>query len=180
MKIFRIRTMKIMKIKYWITTVLLLLLIAPATAMAQPGDRQERLEAIKIAYLTRELNLSPEEARQFWPLYDKYQDELRELRESTRLDMLEARMNFKDLSDQEVEAMLNTFLDSKQAEIDLTRKYVKDFQTVLPIKKVAKLFRAEHQFKRRLLEEMRNKPGGPGNPGGPPGRRGGGGPGGQW
>jgi hypothetical protein len=31
-----------------------------------------RIEALKIAYLTKKLNLSPEEAQRFWPVYNNY------------------------------------------------------------------------------------------------------------
>lgn len=135
--------------------LVLLGLILPG--MAQPGQggsRKDRVEAFKIAFLTRELELTPEEAKVFWPVYGVYQDERKALRKDAKLDRVEARLNFEEMSDKEVEEALNGFMDNKQAEIDLTRKYVAEFKKVLPIRKVAKLYHAETQFKSRLLKQM--------------------------
>src|SRR5258708_29601670 len=45
-----------------------------------------RIEALKIAYLTKKLNLSTDEAQKFWPIYNKYAEEIRQTR-------IEARAN---------------------------------------------------------------------------------------
>jgi hypothetical protein len=61
----------------------LVMLILTITALAQPkrnmrpGPGMQKLESMHIAYLTRELALTPEEAQQFWPVYNKYRNELR-------------------------------------------------------------------------------------------------------
>jgi hypothetical protein len=38
-----------------------------------------RIEALKIAYITKKLNLSPDEAQRFWPIYNNYANEMREV-----------------------------------------------------------------------------------------------------
>jgi len=43
-------------------------------AMAQKG---ERLEAMKIGFITERLNLSSDEAKVFWPVYNKFTDDLK-------------------------------------------------------------------------------------------------------
>ena len=49
--------------------------------IAQKGNGQA-LEAIKVAYITRELNLSPEEAQRFWPVYNNYTSEVKLARQT--------------------------------------------------------------------------------------------------
>src|SRR5690242_20753596 len=44
-----------------------------------PGDKQRKVETLKIAYLSQQLDLSREEAQQFWPVYNRYQEETRQL-----------------------------------------------------------------------------------------------------
>ena len=46
--------------------------------VAQNGNR---LEALKIAYITKRLDLSPEEAQKFWPIYNQYAEELKRARQ---------------------------------------------------------------------------------------------------
>jgi hypothetical protein len=48
----------------------------------QPNDNDDdqRIEVIKKAYVADELKLSPQEAEQFWPVYNNYQNEIRQAR----------------------------------------------------------------------------------------------------
>src|SRR5258708_33301992 len=53
----------------------------------QPGGSQQRqpgsvLEAMKAAFITKRLNLSPEEAQLFWPIYNQYATEIRQAQEA--------------------------------------------------------------------------------------------------
>ncbi len=64
--------------------MLLMMVCLTITALAQPerpkmrpGQGMQKLESMHIAYLTRELALTPEEAQQFWPIYNKYRKELK-------------------------------------------------------------------------------------------------------
>jgi hypothetical protein len=46
-----------------------------------PNDNDEqRVEVVKMAYMSRELNLSPQEAQNFWPVYNNYQNEIKQAR----------------------------------------------------------------------------------------------------
>ena len=59
-------------------------LLLSISSMAQRGpggpppseEKKERIEAMKIGFLTEQLNLTPDEAKVFWPVYDQYQGEL--------------------------------------------------------------------------------------------------------
>lgn len=42
-------------------------------------NNQQKLEALRIAFFTKQLNLSPQEAQKFWPVYNKYQHDLQDL-----------------------------------------------------------------------------------------------------
>lgn len=126
------------------------------------GDRQqekkENIEAMKIAFLTNKLDLTPEEAQIFWPVYNQYNDKLQELRKKRRLDEREAKKNFEDLSDKELEQAMDNDLAFRQKELDLQKEYNVKFKAVLPIKKVSKLYAAEEQFKRVLLDKLKDRP----------------------
>ncbi|MNE83802.1 hypothetical protein D3C80_1806490 [compost metagenome] len=66
-------------------------------------------------------------------------------------------MNADNLSDKEIEeAILNDFT-LKQRELEMERKYYDKFKKVLPMKKVAKFYMAEEQFKRELIKRLRNQ-----------------------
>jgi Spy/CpxP family protein refolding chaperone len=141
-----------------------MLLVSSVAVMAQPpkgqpggkGDQvkptKAEVEAQFVAYITSELELTPEEAKVFWPVHEQYRAELKKLHEERR-DIMKERKKGEELTDAQVEEMIQKHFALKEKELALEKKYHTEFKKVLPIKKVGKLYRAEHQFKRRMLGE---------------------------
>lgn len=129
--------------------------------MAQHGakgqERKENIESMKIAFITQKLDLTPAEAQQFWPVYNQYSDKTQELRKKRKQDHRETKQDFDLLSDKEVEQAVDNEIISRQRELDLQKEYHVKFKTVLPIKKVAKLYAAEDQFKIVLLDKLKDR-----------------------
>lgn len=121
------------------------------------GDKKEKLESMKIGYLTRELDLTPEEAQKFWPVYNEFSNKEHELRKAKRSKMKESGKSLDELSDKEVEALVDEEMVFRQKELDLQKEYHKQFKTILPPRKVAKLYRAEEKFKRELVKKIQEK-----------------------
>lgn len=137
--------------------------------IAQPGppeEKKEQIEAMKVAFITRKLELTPDEAKVFWPIYDQHQKEMETLRDNRRKEMRDARDSFDSMSEKDVEKLVDGEIAFRQAELDILKKYNPQFKKVLPMKKVAKLYRAEDDFKRELLQKIQEKRGS-----GPPPRR---------
>ena len=120
------------------------------------------MESMRIAFLTQKLDLSPEEAQKFWPVYNEFQKKREELRKKRREEIKNAKENFDSLSDKQVETIVDDEIAFKQKNLDLDKEYHSKFKSVLPVKKVAKLYHAEDMFAHRLLEEIseRGKEGG--------------------
>ena len=120
-------------------------------AMAQKG---ERLEAMKIGFITERLNLSSDEAKVFWPVYNKFTDDLKKLRQSTKGKISEEMADMPAMTDAEAEKVLNDMVNFKINEAELIKKYATEFKKILPVKKVVLLFKAENDFKRELLKKL--------------------------
>ena len=118
---------------------------------------QERVEAMKIGFLTDRLNLTAEEAKTFWPVYNMYSDELEKLRKGRRENIINARENFDEMSDSELEKTVDNEIIFRQNELEILKKYHPQFKKILPIKKVAKLYKSEEDFKRKLLEMIQER-----------------------
>ena len=131
------------------------------SAFAQKGEgrgqNKEQLEALKIAFITQELNLSSEEAQTFWPMYNEMEGQLKEVRKAKRENQRNARKNFDVMSEKEVEKSLEDELALAQQELDIKRSYVDKFKGILSVRKVAKLYAAEERFKQRLLKRFKEK-----------------------
>jgi hypothetical protein len=122
-----------------------------------PGEKREEIEAMKVGFLTRKLELNTEEAKTFWPVYNQYQSELDRIRENRRKDMKASREEFDSMSDKDFEKIVDGEIAFRQAELDVMKKYNSQFKQVLPMKKVAKLYRAEEDFKRELLQRIQER-----------------------
>lgn len=146
--------------KKWL---LILALISPTTTLlAQPGGpvaaaRQEQVKAAKIGFITRELNLTEEEAQKFWPVYNKFDNE----REAHRRKMMALRLETGSsgdvMTDKEAEAAVEQYLQLRQEEVDLEKRFYQSVKKVLPAEKVALLFQAEKRFQRELLRNLQQR-----------------------
>lgn len=123
-------------------------------AIAQ--DRSENVEAAKIAYITDKVDLSPEQAQKFWPVYNEFESKRRELMKSYRSGF---RRDLDELSEQEARERINQVLDIKEKELELEKEYASKYQKVLSSKQILQLYRAEREFTKLLLKRLESKRG---------------------
>lgn len=128
------------------------------TAIAQRAERlperaQEQIESFKIAFFTKNLQLTPEESQAFWPLFNQFEREREKLRDKYNL-----RGKKLDLmSDAEVEDFVMGQVQMAEDMAKLRRDYVERFKEILPIRKVAKLQQVDTEFKKELLKEIQRR-----------------------
>lgn len=120
-------------------------------------DKKEEIEAMKIGFLTKRLNLSPEEAKTFWPVYNMFANDLQALRKNRREEKRHAKDEFLNMSDKEVEKLVDGEIAFKQSELDIIKKYHAQFKQVLPMKKIAILYKSEEEFKLELLKKIQDR-----------------------
>ena len=139
----------------------------PAIAQGPPTDVRERVEAAKVGFITREVKLSPDEAKVFWPVYEAFHAELR----SVENDPIDRDRREAITDDAEALKVLKSMEATAEKREAIRKKYQKKFLEILPAHKVLAYYRAEREFQRRLnerLREGRSGGGRPGGPGGPP------------
>ncbi|PWS26754.1 hypothetical protein DHW03_12030 [Pedobacter yonginense] len=136
-----------------------ILLLLPTMLLAQ-RQKGEEIESLKIAYFTQKLDLSPDEAKIFWPIYNEMQREQLALRKERMQKMISFRKTTEidNLSDAQVQSLITSELDFRQRDLNLEKKYYNKFKSSLPIKIVGKYFRAQEAFKRELLNRYRGGP----------------------
>ncbi|MFM2377163.1 MAG: hypothetical protein RLZZ165_2260 [Bacteroidota bacterium] len=136
---------------------LLLASVALQLPAQQPTSGGSDLEAIRVGYITKKISLTPDEAKQFWPVYDAYRTDMKVVRDDQRDHVQLARENFDTMTDQEVEAAVNKMLDNRRKELDITLRYHEQFKKVLNIRKIAKLYKAEREFTQLLLDRLQER-----------------------
>ena len=122
-------------------------------------EKKEQIKALKVAFLTTELDLTAKEAEKFWPVYNTFDDKQFELRH-LKMKTYKKRMNeaaLDDMSEKEATLLL-TQMESTDEELFLLRKnYIKNLKKVLPAVKIIKLRVSEEDFNRKLLHQYRDR-----------------------
>ncbi len=130
--------------------------LAVAQDQLEPSKR-EKLDALKVAYLTNELSLTPTEAQSFWPLYNELEDKMHEIRKQKRNSRIDRKQKMAELTDVQLSAAIEREFALEQQELDLKKAYNERFKKILPITKVAKLYSAEHGFRKELLHRAKDR-----------------------
>jgi Spy/CpxP family protein refolding chaperone len=120
-------------------------------------SKSDKVEAMKVGFITNRLELTAKEAQVFWPLYNEYNSKMEKLRKTKRSDFEELKNKSDNITDKELETFINEVFASKQKELDLQKEYYEKYAKVLTVKKVAMLYQAENQFKRELLRKIKEK-----------------------
>ena len=99
--------------------------------------KQEKIQALYVAYVTQELALTPEEAQKFWPLHTQFENELKSVN--------------KALPE----------LDKQQARLNIKKKYQDGFTKIVGPARCERFYSMGDAFRKKLVDRMqkqRNKP----------------------
>ena len=137
--------------------LLILILAFSLATFAQDKGKRERIKALKVAFITEQLQLSTTEAQKFWPIYNAFEEDHNILRRESYENRKST--DFDNLSEQEAKAMLDAMVSIENQKSKLREKYLSDLIKVLPAKKIIKLKVTEDEFNKRMLEEMKKRRG---------------------
>ncbi|RNL51018.1 hypothetical protein [Pedobacter jejuensis] len=135
-----------------------LLFLLPTMLWAQ-RPKGEEIESLKIAFFTKKLELSPDEAKVFWPIYNNMQEEQNAIRKERFQKMISFRKTTEidNLSDAQIQSLITSEFDFRQRDLNIEKKYYNKFKAVLPIKIIGKFYRAQEAFKRELLNRFKDR-----------------------
>ena len=130
---------------------------------------QDKVMSEKIAFITMELELTPEEAQVFWPVYNLISKEKFESQKKVRTAYASLKKALAEgtASDEEINKLLDDYIAAKQACNRNGEADADKYRKVLPDKKVAKLYVAEENFRRQHIRNFKSGHKGPGGAGHP-------------
>ena len=143
-----------------ITYILFLLLISTSIKAQFKKGSKEKIKALKIAHITEQLNFTENEAEKFWPIYNKFDSELIELRLQERINL---KMKIKKIggleavTDSQAKEIIDKILVLDKAIYETKKKFYNELTKVISYKKILKLEIAEKEFHRKLLRKFRGK-----------------------
>jgi len=115
-------------------------------------SKEERIKALKAAFITEELALTPEQSQSFWPLYNEMQEKIHGLKKSHT-----KRPDIDNMSNAALEALLEEHLKKEEEKIALHRVYTERFKKVITIRQIVKLTQSEHRFRKELLRRTKER-----------------------
>ena len=126
---------------------------------AQNTDEQKRqeLEKLKekrVAYFTKEIGLTEDEAKDFWPLCDELERKKFEINRYMRLEIKKIRDAQKagqSVSAAEYDRIINIITGTKEKEVEIEKEYIKKIRKILSPEKVFMYQRAEYKFTREVF-----------------------------
>ncbi|NCC73222.1 MAG: hypothetical protein EOM06_07460 [Sphingobacteriia bacterium] len=132
-----------------------------ANALAQRENNKnagrEQIEMIKTRFLTRQMQLTKEEARLFWPVYDQYQKNLIQLRKD-RDEWLPGMPGQMDtLTDDQINKLIDARLKNAEDILNARKKLVDDLREVLSPHKIALFLHSERQFNQELQNRVQQR-----------------------
>lgn len=125
---------------------------------AQSQEQIEEFNKQRVDYFTENLDLTEAESKAFWPVYEDYQNRKMLLTEDERNTYRYIRNNEDNLSDKEVDSVLEQIYQLKEGHLKLDEEYYRvKFMEVLPAKKVLSLQKVEMDFRRHLIGRLRGQ-----------------------
>ena len=131
--------------------------LTSSNATAQEQTR-EKLEAYRIAFFTKKLNLTPQEAEKFWPVYNEFQEKKNQIQmEKVRINR-DFNQNELNMTEKEMTDAGDKFIALDVQGANLAQEYHRKFKEILSPVKVLRLYQAENQYRLQLLQELKQNP----------------------
>lgn len=120
--------------------ITLILIFSFGAIIAQGGERGKKVKAQYVAFITSELDLSPEESARFWPIYNEYLDKQKQTKRAYR----------KGSGSGDYQSSI----EKDEKMLTLKKKYYARLEGVIPANKLSKLERSEKKFKKKVLDRV--------------------------
>lgn len=160
--------MKKVKSKIVLTTCLILALFffsnnflhaqSAGNNVVKGQDKKEKVQAMKVAYITDKLNLTSADSEKFWPVYNEYSDKKDALQKAFRQKAKMVKEISPELmTEEQADDLINSQLQEEQNQLDLKKEYVPKFKKLIGSKKVVAMVMAEKDFNKLLLQKLKEK-----------------------
>ena len=117
-------------------------------------SEKDKLEVLRVSFISKEIELTINESEKFWPVYNEYNDKVKAVKRNLRQSYKRKK---EPLSDADAEELHILEIQSRQAELDLYKQYSEKIKLIIGVKKLVKLRLAEEEFKRQIINTIKEK-----------------------
>lgn len=123
---------------------------------SQRDDKYEKIKSLKIAYITEQLNLTPDEAKAFWPIYNNYTEKLKDLHHNELGKCRrKATEDQENLTEKESLELLKKETEINEQICTIKKNMDRDLLKVISAKKILLLKNAEKEFYNKLMKQYK-------------------------
>jgi len=121
-------------------------------AAAQEGAPTQKqldiaaLRAQRKAVVGQNMKLTPEQAKVFWPLYEKYEDAMDQVDKRHAREIKEYAKNYQNLTDAQANQKLDEVMAVAQQRVDVQKRFIPKFRAVLPGITVTRFFQVDNKL----------------------------------
>lgn len=121
------------------------------------SQKKSGVDSYKIAFITEKLNLSSSEAERFWPIYNKHNKKYIELKNAVWKPIKKELDSIDSLSENDAEQLLQKYRDYRKKRLQYREAFINELLTVISPKKVMQLKKADYDFNKELLKQMKSE-----------------------
>jgi len=140
--------------------IITIFLFVTTFSFGQRNQDWEKINTLKVAFITEKLSLNTKEAQEFWPVYNEYQKKRNALRKKSHHEIRSKIKDSDALTEKEAKNLLALHIQIEEEEEALDTNFLKNVSTVISAKKTLLLLRSEEEFKRQLMKQYRQNKGG--------------------
>lgn len=100
-----------------------------------PEQKKKEIEALRIAFISKELDLSPEDAQKFWPVFNQYNKEI------------QATLGDHD----------GDVIDREERVLNVRKKYREQFSKIIGADRMNRMFNADTKFRHMLIKMIQRQ-----------------------
>jgi len=135
--------------------ILLVVILFPLTMFGQNKEAMRKIESARIALISERLGLSPQQAEKFWPLYNEFSNQKREIR--NQMTKARAGVDPATITDEQSQRLMELQFEARQKELNLEKDYASRMRNVISSQQLLSLRKAEDDFKRLLLKRIEQR-----------------------
>jgi len=118
-----------------------------AAAVADLQAMQQAARKDKRALVNEKLQLTPDEAKKFWPIYDNLQRDLSRLNRERNLALETLASRDRPVSDAYAKQIVNDLMTTEEQEVKALRKAANATMRALPPRKAARYMQLENKLR---------------------------------
>ena len=140
--------------------LLLIGLLAICSFQVTAQGNLEKIKAMKTAFITNALDLTPKEAEKFWPIYNEFDKRIfraKTMKTRQLAQKVRTAGGVHQLTDSEADKILQEYIDIEFEVAKAAQDLKNELSDVISAKKIILLFRAEKDFNKKLLRDFREQ-----------------------